>query len=552
MSMKRQWTAILIFVLAVVLILTGCAGQKAKDNEKEDEGGAPQEVQEEDKFGGTFQGRIGSDPPTLDPAFITDTTSSEVADNIFDGLVQYDKELNVVGALAKDWEISEDGLIWKFNLHDNVKFHNGRKMTAEDLVYSFTRIIDPKTQSPRANLLEYVKGAKAFQSGQAKTVEGLKALDEQTFEITLDQPFTPFLSVLAMSNLVAVPKEEVEKYGKDFTSHPIGTGAFKFVEWMHDDHVTLEGNADYFEGRPYLDKVVYRVIIEDAPAFAEYEQGNIHVLSNVPEGELDRVVNGEEFKDELIKLPQLGVYYIGINNTKPILNNLKVRQAIAHSINKKAIAEVLRQGTVIPADTVLPPGMPGYSDEIKGPQYDVAKAKSLMAEAGYANGLPGEIELAYNTSKNHQSIAEAVQADLKEIGINAKLINMDWGVYITKLDNGETQLFRNGWIADYPDPDNFLDILFHSRNAGPGGNASFYKNPKVDQLLIEAKSMKAGDERWEKYHEVERIVAEEVPIIPLYYFTNIVLRKPFVNGFIVTGKGVMPLKTVWLNADQRQ
>lgn len=549
--MKRKWLAVLIFVLAVALILTGCAGQKAKEKVKKEEGKVAQEVKEEDKFGGTFQGRLASDPPTLDPALITDTTSSEVADNIFDGLVQYDKELNVVGALAKNWEISDDGLVWKFNLHDNVKFHNGRKMTAEDLVYSFTRILDPKTQSPRANLLENVKGAKEFRSGQAKTVAGLKALDEHTFEITLVKPFTPFLSVLAMSNLAAVPKEEVEKYGKDFTSHPIGTGAFKFVEWMHDDHVTLTGYEDYFEGRPYLAKVVYRVIPEESPAFAEYEQGSIYVLSNVPEGELERIVKGEEFKDQLIKSPQLGLYYIGINNNKPLLNNPKVRLAIAHAINKKAIAEVLRKGTVIPADTVLPPGMPGYSDTIKGPQYDVAKAKALLAEAGYANGLPGEIELAYNTSKNHQSIAEAVQADLKEVGIKAKLINMDWGVYISKLDSGQSQLFRNGWIADYPDPDNFLDILFHSRNAGPGGNTTFYKNPKVDTLLDEAKTMKTSDERWEKYHEVERIIATDVPLVPLYYYTNIVLRKPFVHDFIVTGKGVMPLKTVWLNKEKQ-
>lgn len=550
---RKMWTAILIFVLAVALVLTGCAGQKAKEKEEnEEEKQQQQQVKEEDKFGGTFQGRLASDPPTLDPAFITDTTSSEVADNIFDGLVQYDEELNVVGALAKDWEISDDGLVWKFNLHDNVKFHNGRKMTAEDVVYSFTRILDPQTQSSRASLLENVTGAKAFRSGQAKTVEGLKALDENTFEITLEKPFTPFLSVLAMSNLVVVPKEEIERYGKDFTSHPVGTGAFKFVEWKHDDHVTLEGNKDYFEGRPYLDKVVYRVIPEDSPAFAEYEQGNIYVLSNVPEGELNRIVNGDEFKDELIKSPQLGVYYIGINNNKPILKDVKVRQAISHAINKQAIAEVLRQGTVIPADTVLPPGMPGYSDEIKGPQYDVAQAKTLLKEAGYANGLPSEIELAYNTSKNHQSIAEAVQADLKEVGIKVKLVNMDWGVYITKLDNGETQLFRNGWIADYPDPDNFLDILFHSRNVGPGGNSVFYKNPKVDQLLDEAKAMKTGDERWEKYHEIERIIAEDVPLVPLYYYTNIVLRKPFVHDFIVTGKGVMPLKTVWLDKNQQK
>ncbi|AZR73715.1 peptide ABC transporter substrate-binding protein [Anoxybacter fermentans] len=541
----KKWMSLLVFVLIIGLVLSGCVGRK-----KEPEKGAPGQVQKQDKYGGTFKGRLAADPPTLDPAYITDTTSSQVANNIFDGLVQYDENLNVVGAIAKDWDISDDGLVWKFYLRKGVKFHNGREVKAEDVEYSFTRLLDPKTKSPRAWLFDNVKGAKAFQNGEADRVEGFKVIDDYTFQITLEEPFTPFLSVLAMTNASIVPKEEVEKYGEDFTSHPVGTGAFKFVEWMHDDHVTLEAFEDYFEGRPYLDKIVFRIIPEDSSAFAEYEQGNIYDLTTIPDGQIERVLNSDEFKDELIKKPQLGVYYIGLNTTKPPLNNKKVRQAINHAINKELIAEVLRHGTVIPAKGILPPGMPGYNKDLKALEYNVEKAKKLLAEAGYPNGIPGEIELAYNTSKGHQMIAEAVQSDLKKIGINVKLVNMDWGAYITKVDNGDTQMFRLGWIGDYPDPDNFLYVLLHSSNAGPGGNGSFYSNPEFDRLTEKARGMKPGPERIKLYQQAEQIAVNDAPWVPIYYYTNLILRKPFVHGYMVTPLGVMPLKTVWLSENK--
>ncbi|MCK4260380.1 MAG: ABC transporter substrate-binding protein [Halanaerobiales bacterium] len=543
--MKKRM-AVLVLVLILGLVLAGCVGQK-KEPEKKEGAPAPPQVKEEDKFGGTFQGRLASDPPNLDPAFVTDTTSSKVADNIFDGLVQYDKDLKVVGAIAKDWDISEDGLVWKFNLNKGVKFHNGREVKASDVDFSFTRLLDPATKSPRSWLFENVKGVSAFQTGDTDKVEGFEVIDDYTFQITLEKSFTPFLSVLAMTNASVVPKEEVERYGEDFTSHPIGTGAFKLVEWMHDDHLTLERFDDYFEGKPYLEKIVFRVIPEDSPAFAEYQQGNIFDLETIPDGELERVLKGEEFKDELIKKPRLGVYYIGMNTQKAPFNNLKVRQAVNHAVNKNLIAEVLRHGTVIPAKGILPPGMPGYNEDLKSLEYDLEKAKQLLSEAGYSDGIPEEIELSFNTSKGHQMIAEAVQADLKEVGINIKLVNMDWGVYIEKVDEGESQMFRLGWIGDYPDPDNFLYVLLHSKNAGSGGNGAFYENAEFDELTEKARGMKPGDERIKIYQQAEQIAINDAPWIPIYYYTNLILRKPKVNGYQVTPIGVMPFKSVWLS-----
>ncbi len=544
----KKWKSLIVLVLIFGLVLAGCAGRQQKSEDQEQEGAEPPaEVSEKDKFGGTFKGRLASDPPTLDPAYITDTTSGQVAEHIFDGLVQYNEEMEIVGNLAKDWKVSEDGLVWTFNLHDNIKFHNGREMTADDFVYSFTRIVDPETASPRAWIFDQVKGVKEFRDGKADTVEGFKAVDTTTFQITLSEAFTPFMIMLTMNNAYVVPKEEVERYGEDFTTHPVGTGAFQFVEWMHDDHVTLDVNEDYFAGRPYLDKVNFRIIPDDSAAFSEYEQGNIHDLAAIPEGQLERVLNTDEFKDELIRKGRLGLYYVGMNTQKEPFTDKKVRQAINHAINKQMIADVLKHGTVTAAKGILPPGIPDYNqEEITGLEYDLDKAKALMSDAGYSDGYPNEIELAYNTDKGHQMIAEAVQADLKKIGINVKLVNMDWGVYITKVDNGDTQMYRMGWIGD-PDPDSFLYVLLNSANFGPGGNASFFSNAEFDRLTNEARTLPNGPERMEKYQKAEQIALDEAPWVPLYYYNNLILRKPYVKGYRVNASGVMSYTNVWLS-----
>lgn len=539
--MKRKMAWVLILMCAV--LFSGCLGRKAAP-EKE----APEKTTGGGKVGGAFQMRLNAEPPTLDPAMVTDTISSQVVENLFDGLVQYDQNLSVRGAIARDWSVSEDGLVWTFHLNHGVKFHNGREVTADDVLYSFTRILDPATHSPRGWMFAEVKGAEDFQTQKAPTVAGFRVVDPYTFEVTLARPFTPFLSVLAMPNAAIVPKEELTKYGRDFTYHPTGTGAFKFAEWIHGDHLTLAANTDYFEGRPYLDKIVYQIIADDSTAFNEYEQDNLYLLTTIPAGQIDRVVKGEEFHDELVKTPRLGLYYLGFNTTKPPLDNKKVRQAIAQAINKRAIADVLRHGTVVAATYgILPPGVPGFSQTITSLPYDVAKAINTLTLGGYPTGVPAELELAFNSGSENQLIAQAIMADLKEIGIKVRLVGVGWGAFIAKVDSGGTEIFRNGWIADYPDPDNFLYVLLNSANAGPGGNGSFYHNSEVDRLTLQGRTMKAGEERFKVYRQVEKIVADDVPIVPIYYYTNLLLRKPYIQGLNVTALGIMPLKTVWLS-----
>jgi len=553
--MKKRLSILLVLALMAVFVVACGGNQEGKvDKKNQNKQKTVKNLTEEEKAGGTFYGRLPSDPPELDPAMSTDSTSSRVIRNIFDGLVQFDKDLNVVPAIAKDWNISEDALVWTFKLRKGVKFHNGREVKADDFVYTFTRILNPKTKSPRTWLFEGVKGAKEFIEGKADKVAGLKAVDDYTFQITLSRPFTPFLSVLAMENAYVVPKEEVKKYGENFGQHPVGAGPFKFVEWKHDSEVILEKNEDYYvQGKPYLDKVVYRIITEGASAFAEYEQGNIYQMdSDIPDGQIDRVMNPDgEFANDFIKVDRLGTYYFGFNTQKKPFDNKKVRQALNYAVNKKVIAGVVKNGTVNPAYSVLPPGMPGHNPNLKGYPYNLEKAKQLLAEAGYPNGLPGTYELSYNTSQGHQRIAEALQSNLKAIGVNVELINMDWGTYIEKVDRGETDMFRMAWIGDYPDPDNFLHVLFHSKNFGSGGNYSFYKNTEVDKMLSKARGMKPGKERIALYQKAEKQIIEDAPWITVYYYSTPVLVKPFIHNYVMTGQNPLPLTNVWINPDNR-
>ena len=550
---KKLSVSILIGVL-ILLVVVGCGNQQSQPQNQPQEQEEQQEQQtktysEEEKVGGTFYGRLGSNPPDLDPAHATDTTSSRVVRNVFDGLVKYNKKLEVEPAIAKSWESSQDGTEWTFKLRKGVKFHNGNEVKASDVVYSFSRLLDPETQSERAWLFENVVGAKAFQDGETDKVKGLKAVDDYTVKISLKEPFAPFLSMLCMGNASIVPQEAIEKMGNQFGQNPVGTGPFEFESWKQDSKLVLTKHEDYYEdNRPYLDKVVYRIIVEGASAFPEYEQGNIYEFdADIPDGQMERVMDSEgKFANEYRQIDRLGTYYLAINNEKEPFNNKKVRKAMNYAVNKEIIAKVVRNGTVNPADGILPPGMPGYNEDLKGYSYNQEKAKQLLKEAGYEDGLPGKYKIIYNTSKKHQRNLEAIQRNLQQVGIDVQLVNMDWGTVLDRADQGDFTLMRMGWIADYPDPDNFLHVLFHSKNAGAGGNYAFYKNEEIDKKLEKARRMERGKERLALYQEIEQQIMNDAPWVPIYYYSTPVLVQPFVHNYVFTGQTPLPLTNVWV------
>ncbi len=513
------------------------------------EGGLPRQ-------GGTYRYTLGpSDPPSLDPVHITDTVSHAVASELFDGLVTFDQDLKIRPAIARQWVISEGGRTYTFDLRLGVRFHNEREVTAEDFRYSFERLLDPETRSERTWILEKLRGAREFMAGKARRVTGIKVLGPHKLRLTLERPFTPFLALLAYPAASVVPREAVERWGRQFSTHPMGTGPFRFREWRHDDRVVLEANRDYFQGAPYLDKIVFRVIPDEMARFQEFKAGNLD-HTDIPTGFFRMVQNDPSLSRMLVSRPSLGINAIQFNlERSPFRGNRALRQAFNYSVDKEAIAQVILEGRVVPARSVLPPGIFAHNPELQGYPHDKAKAKKLLAESGYAGGrgLP-PLRLYYNTGLVNRKIAEFVQGALREVGVTLELRELDWPAYLNLVDRGDAQVFRLGWLADYPDPENFLTVLFHSRNVGSKGNLSRYVNPRVDALLDQADASLDPMERRRLYQEAEAIILEDAPWIFLHYYSTDVLIQPWVKGLreqisamnSAPTLGMVQMRKVWL------
>ncbi|MFQ5532493.1 MAG: ABC transporter substrate-binding protein [Candidatus Methylomirabilales bacterium] len=506
--------------------------------------------------GGIYRYTLGpSDPPSLDPVHITDTVSHAVASELFDGLVTFDHTLTIRPAIAQRWTVSEDGRTYTFHLRPGVRFHNGRTVTAEDFRYSFERLLDPKTRSERTWILEKLEGARGFMTGKSSGVSGIEVLGPHQLQLTLERPFAPFLALLAYPAASVVPREAVERWGRRFSTHPMGTGPFGFVEWHHDDRVILEANKHYFQGAPYLDRIVFRVIPDEMTRFQEFKAGNLE-HTDIPTG-LFRVIQSEpSVRSMLVSGPSLGINALQFNLEKPpFRRNRKVRQAFNYAVDKKAVANVILEGRVLPARSILPPGVLGYNPDLRGYPYNREKAGRLLVEAGYegGRGLP-PLTLYYNTGLVNRKIAEFVQGALRRIGVTVELRELDWPAYLNLVDGGEAQFFRLGWLADYPDPENFLTVLFHSRNIGSKGNLSRYANPKVDALLDRADQTMDVRERARLYQEAEKIIVADAPWIFLHYYSTDVLIQPWVKGLreqispmdSSPTLGMVQMRKVWL------
>jgi peptide/nickel transport system substrate-binding protein/oligopeptide transport system substrate-binding protein len=500
------------------------------------------------KRGGTLRAVFGTDPPTLDPADSTDTTSSTVVRQIFDGLLELDAELRVRGGLARSWTVSRDQRVYTFTLRGGVKFHHGRELQAADVKYSFERAARGK----RPWVFEKIKGAPEFIRGRAAAIAGVRVANPQTVEITLDRPFAPFLYLMAYDAASVVPREEVEKRGASFATQPVGTGAFRFVSWRHDDQVVLEAFPAHFRGAPFLDRVVFRIIPAEITRFNDFTAGNLD-LTDIPTGHCRAVQRDPALRGEVAIWPTLGTQAVRFNVERPPFNDVRVRQAIAHAIDPSVIVDRLLEGCATRARGVLPPAMPGFSPRVRRLPFDRAHARRLLASAGFPEGRGlGRIAYHFNSNDFNQRVAEVVQAQLKEIGIGLELRRLDWAAHLKLVDEGASGFFRQGWIADYPDPENFLTVLFHSRNVGPAGNTSRYRNPVLDRLFDEADGMPPGPPRYARYQEAEQIVLDDAVWVSLYHYTGRALIKPWVRGLERSPMSsapefLTPFRMVWLD-----
>ena len=359
--------------------------------------------------GGIYRRPVEFIPGKLDPAFSTDIYGVMIIQQIFDGLVQFDKDLNIIPGIAKSWKISPDGLTYTFYLREGIKFHNGREVTADDFVYSFTRIIDPKNKAPAAHLLEKVLGFKEFQDGKTNYVKGLKFVDKFIFEIKLSELFYPFISTLGINHFKVIPREEIEKPTPDFTKFPIGTGPFKFVSMKEGEEIVLVANPDYFEGRPYLDKIVFKIFhgALREKILKEFKEGNLDE-SFISPGELEHM--GKDKRYIFLQKPILSLRFYGLNLSSKPLGDKRLRKAINFVIDKKFIVGELHKNQFNLARGILPPGMPGY-DPMRNPYpFDETKAKKLLSEAGYIRGKSVPTLEVWSASRS-----EAAQKELSEI-----------------------------------------------------------------------------------------------------------------------------------------
>lgn len=480
-------------------------------------------VAEEPHYGGTLHLRNNNDWETLDPAYASGFDSGSMAVKVFDGLVRFDYYSNkVVGCLAKDWEVSEDGLTWTFYLRDDVKFHNGRQLTAHDVKYSFDRLFDPEVASPGTWAFEMIAGTDASLEEQTEGVNGIKVIDDYTISFTLDHPFGLFIKHLTLPYGLIVPQEVVEEYGEQFSNNVIGTGPWKLVEWEHDNKLVLEANHDYFEGRPYLDRVEYRVIPESLTAVAEFEAGNLDMVE-VPDAEWERWTQDPYWKDYIHEMTELSTYYLAMNNEIEPFNNPKVRRAIAHAIDTKTIIATLRRGTDTQANGPIPPGMEGFLD-LPPVEYNPEKAKELLAEAGYPDGF--ETEIWSTTNSNTVKMVGAFQAYLAQVGIKAEIVKNDWSVFFSAVKNGEVPLYYLSWWADYADPYNFLKPLFYK-------NKRIKMNdPVVNKLIEEMERTTEAEVRYQLAEKVAERVQELQPYVWLYHTTTFTLYQPHLRDIV--------------------
>ncbi len=500
---------------------------------------------------------------TLDPAYASGQAVIWPCNQLFNGLVDLDDSLNIVPAIAKSWTISDDGRVYTFTLHDDVTFHNTesfpfkekRYVTAQDFVYSFSRILDPDVASPGAWIFQKVKRDK-----QGKPA--FTALNDTTFQIELTEAFPPFLGILTMKYCSVVPKEVVAHYGKDFRNHPVGTGPFQFQLWQEGVKLVLRKNPDYFEkdenGQrlPYLDAVAVSFIIDKQSVFMEFMKGTLDFMSGVEACYKDALLTKDgklnpEYKNQIKLLtgPYLNTEYLGFmlkpgDKDNPILDK-RVRQAINYGFDREKMMKYLRNNVGYAGEAgFVPKGMPSYCPERTGGySYNPQKALQLLAEAGYPNGK-GLPPISLSVSASYADLCQYIQHELANIGIELKLDVVQGAQQRQMMRNYQLPFFRGSWICDYPDAENYM-ALFYSKNLQPvGSNYTYYVNPAFDRLYEASQRSYDEDKRTEYYIQMDSMLVSDAPVVVLYYDKVVRFTRAKVSGLGTNPVNMLNLKRV--------
>ncbi|MDA0264296.1 MAG: peptide ABC transporter substrate-binding protein [Chloroflexi bacterium] len=550
----------LLLVLGVLLLAAGCSGSSgsngAEATRSPEATAAPSVSGSSDPAvsdgspleGGRFV-RLFVDPPTLDPHLTTDATSAQIIVEVFGGLVTIDKDLNVVADLAENWEVTGDGRIYTFRIRPDAKFHDGKPVTAEDVRWSLERATDPLTEAPNADqYLGDIVGVDEKLSGDALEISGVRVVDERTIEITIDQPKSYFLAKLTYPTAFVLDRVTVEANPKTWFRKPNGTGPFRLSEYKVGETLVLTRNENYHLGPPKLAEV--EMILSGGTSMLMYENDEIDI-AGVGLADLDRLLDtSHSLNSQLMRAaPSFSVQYIGLNVNEPPLDDVKVRQALNLSIDKREIATIVLGDQVVPAKGILPPGFPGFNPSVTGYSFDPDRARQLLSESKYGGDLDNLPPITITTPG---SFGANVSLDMEvvlsmweqNLGIKTEFQQTEFATFLKDLNKRRFQMFDIGWIADYPDPENFLDILFYSDSSN---NHTNYSNPEVDSLLEDARVETDEFRRYAIYNQVEQMILDDAPWIPLWYSgERYLLVKPNVRDYLQTPLIIPKLRYVYL------
>jgi oligopeptide transport system substrate-binding protein len=520
-----------IALAAVTAMALGCTKKNSNDNA----GYNPSE---------TLRLNLTTEPPSLDWSKSTDTTSALIQYNIMEGLTEYnleDPELSLVPALAEKWEANKDASEWTFQIREGVKWSDGKPLTAQHFVDGWKRLLQPATASEYAYFLYSVENAKDFNEGKIKDFSkvGVTAIDDLTLKVKLNQPKSYFPYLLTHHSTYPIRLDVVAEHGDTWTEPGkiVSLGAYSLKAWEHDNHIVLERNEGYY-GQKAKTKYIYGyMIIENSTALNLYEKGKIDVLYTLPSREIGRLKTRDDYRT----MPSLGIYYYGFNTEKPPFNNPAVRKAVSMAIDRDQITTLLNGGEV-PLTSWVPKGMFGYEEE-RGTVFNPSKAQKLLDEAGFEDRKEfPKITIGFNTNEDHQRIAENVQAQLKAtLGIQVELANEEWKTYLKSVQTDPANIFRLGWMADFPDPDNFMNLMMtESEN-----NHTRWGSKEYDKLILDATKTTDKEKRAELYSKAQSILVEkDVPVAPIYSMVSHYLVNKRVKNFPLNSMGKKLLKDV--------
>lgn len=477
-----------------------------------------------------------ADPESLDPHKTSTVYEAHILRDLFEGLVMQDKDANLIPGAAESWTVSDDGTVYTFKLRKGAVWSDGSPVTADDFVYSFRRLEDPATGAEYASMLYVVKNGEAVNTGKAKPEElGVRAVDPETFEVTLNSPTPYFLEMLTHQSSYPVSKAAIEKLGADWIKpgNLVSNGAYTLAEFIPNDHIKLVKNPKFHDAdNVKIDTVNYIPTEDRSTAIKRFEAGELDTNDDIPTEQMADLK--AKFGDQLRIGPYLGTYYYSIKTDKAPWDNVELRNAISMAIDRDFLAEKVWQNSMLPGYSMVPPGIDGYTSALAKfadmSQIDREdEAKKILEKLGYTPEKPLKMEIRYNTSENHKNTAVAIQEQLKPLGVEVTLLNTDTKTHYSFLEQkGDYDVARAGWIADYKDPETFLGI---SRKAS-GNNYSDFDNAKFEELMDKAAAAGGNpEERMKDLSEAERVLIDEVGQIPLLYYSYKNLVSPKVHGF---------------------